>query len=287
MAHTLDQSKAYDRVERLNHGQARKRARQVARARKRVIVAAITAITATATSALAQDAPQIETDAPISITEVPSSTALAAINANTLSDRDVLELSLSLPQQLDNIRIPELDLPATDAGSTQFNLNFSDAACLSLSENCARDDRRTDLGLGQSFLKKSDDGIDLVLKPRASVRVDDNGQAALLGAVVEIGEHLFDRSDFKKNTWYLFAGADAEALTYSPDGLPYTPDGIVDFSSGHFHLQDRIIVGDAKAGLGYRIGDADVSLSYQHRQAQANDFTYKEDAATLSFTWKR
>jgi len=45
-------------------------------------------------------------------------------------------------------------------------------------------------------------------------------------------------------------------------------------TSGQFHLQDRIIVGDAQAGVGYRIGDADVSLSYMRREATAEDFRF-------------
>ena len=58
-------------------------------------------------------------------------------------------------------------------------------------------------------------------------------------------------------------------------------------TSGQFHLQDRIIVGDAQAGLGYRIGNADLSLSYLRREASGEDFSFNEDAAALSFTWKR
>ena len=98
--------------------------------------------------------------------------------------------------------------------------------------------------------------------------------------MVEIGEDLREGSDFKNNTWYVFAGADAEALTYSPNSMDR-------LTSGQFHLQDRIIVGDAQAGVGYRIGDADVSLSYMRREATAEDFRFSEDAAALSFTWKR
>lgn len=191
-----------------------------------------------------------------------------------------INLSPSFNQRFDSVTVPQLDLPATAVGSTLFKLDLSDAACLNLSEDCGRNNERLDLGLSKSFISNSDDGIDLVLRPRASFRFDDRSSSALVGAMVEIGENLREGSDFKSNTWYLFAGADAEALTYSPDGLN-------NFSSGNFHLQDRIIVGDAQAGLGYRIGDADVSLSYTRREAQAEDFSYTEDAAALSFTWKR
>jgi len=93
--------------------------------------------------------------------------------------------------------------------------------------------------------------------------------------------------DLSSNTWYVFAGADAEALAYSPDR---STRGI----TSDFMLQDRIIIGDAQAGIGYRVGDADVSLGYFRREINSfNDnpgssgFSSTEDAAALSFTWKR
>ncbi|GLQ22015.1 hypothetical protein ACFFUB_11240 [Algimonas porphyrae] len=179
-----------------------------------------------------------------------------------------------------NLDMPNLNLPVDAVGSTLFRLDLSNPACLSGTSTCDRRTDSIDLGLSPYITAKKDSGIDLVLRPRASFRFDDNSSSALVGAVVEIGEDLRRGSDFKTNTWYLFAGADAEALTFSPDGISQ-------LSSGQFHLQDRIIVGDAQAGLGYRIGDADVSLSYLRREAQAEGFSYNEDAAALSFTWKR
>lgn len=175
---------------------------------------------------------------------------------------------------------PTLDLPVEAIGSTLFKLDVSDSNCLTGAGRCERRSDRLSLGLSEYITAKKDSGIDLVLRPRASFRFDENSSSAVVGAVVEIGEDLRRGSDMKTNTWYFFAGADAEALTYSPDGVRQ-------MSSGQFHLQDRIIVGDAQAGLGYRIGDADVSLSYLRREANAEGFSYNEDAAALSFTWKR
>jgi hypothetical protein len=112
------------------------------------------------------------------------------------------------------------------------------------------------------------------------MRFNDEISSTAVGAVIEIGEDLREGSDFENNTWYFFAGADAEALTYSPNSIGR-------ITAGQFHLQDRIIVGDAQAGLGYRIGDADVSLSYMRREASGEEYKFVEDAAALSFTWKR
>ncbi len=181
---------------------------------------------------------------------------------------------------LDNLFVPSLDLPVDTIGSTLFKLDLSNPNCLTRSSNCDRRSNSVDMEISKYITAKQDSGIDLVMRPRASFRFDDDSSSALVSAVVEIGEDLRRGSEFGANTWYLFAGADAEALTYSPDGIRQ-------LSSGRFHLQDRIIVGDVQAGLGYRIGDADVSLSYLRREANAEGFSYNEDAAALSFTWKR
>jgi hypothetical protein len=175
---------------------------------------------------------------------------------------------------------PLLELPPAAVGSTLFKLDLTNPGCANGSGACLRRSDQLDLGLTDTFRRRSEKGLDLSLTPRASLRFDDEISSTAVGAVIEIGEDLRTGSEFKNNTWYFFAGADAEALTYSPSSVGR-------ITSGEFHLQDRIIVGDAQAGLGYRIGDADVSLSYMRREASTEEFTYKEDAAALSFTWKR
>ena len=221
--------------------------------------------------AVAAQAQTAKTDIDPAAAPLPSSPGLSLnVDAQTTIDR------------IGDIAIPRFDIPVEAVGSTLFKLDLSDASCLSGDGACLRrGDDLTGLGLTRSIAAKKDDGIDLVLRPRASLQFDDDGsRSALVGAVVEIGEDLRVGSEFSANTWYLFAGADAEALTYSPESLKR-------LSRGNFHLQDRIIVGDAQAGVGYRIGDADVSVSYLRREAQAEGLSFTEDAAALSFTWKR
>ena len=175
---------------------------------------------------------------------------------------------------------PSLDLPLEAVGSTIFKLDLTTPGCASGSESCTRRDDNLRLGLSDTFSRRSEKGLDLSLTPRASMRFDDEISSTAVGAVIEIGEDLREGSEFESNTWYFFAGADAEALTYSPNSIGRITDG-------QFHLQDRIIVGDAQAGVGYRIGDADVSLSYMRREASGEEYRFTEDAAALSFTWKR
>lgn len=175
---------------------------------------------------------------------------------------------------------PQLDLPPESIGSTLFKLDLTNTDCLTGEENCLRREDTLNLGYQKAFTSVSTKGLDLSLIPRAALRFNDESSSAVVGAVVEIGEDLRKGSNLENNTWYFFAGADAEALSYSPNSIGR-------LTSGQFHLQDRIIVGDAQAGLGYRIGNADLSLSYLRREASAEDYSFNEDAAALSFTWKR
>ena len=210
-----------------------------------------------------------------------SSAAVETIN-NSKSATVTEGLNFNLPANPDfsTQSGPQLDLSLDAVGSTVFKLDLTSPGCANGGEGCVRRDDSLNLGLTDTFRRRSEKGLDMSLTPRASMRFNDEISSTAVGAVIEIGEDLREGSEFKSNTWYFFAGADAEALTYSPNSVGR-------ITAGQFHLQDRIIVGDAQAGLGYRIGDADVSLSYMRREASTEEFKYVEDAAALSFTWKR
>ena len=228
--------------------------------------------------------------APVYVALFALSIATPVVAQDTAQTESTAAPSLSLSEGL-NFNLPassdftattgtQLNLPGNAVGSTLFKLDLSDPACITGTGACVSRNGRIDLGLSDTFTAKSKKGLDLSLKPRAAMQFDDGNSSALVGAVIEIGEDLRTGSDLKNDTWYFFAGADAEALNYAPNSVSR-------ITSGQFHLQDRIIVGDAQAGLGYRIGYADVSLSYMRREATAEDFKITEDAAALSFTWKR
>ena len=186
-------------------------------------------------------------------------------------------------------------LPLSNGGANISGLNTTglfdapgnSVGCLAGEQAClSQPVKQLDLGFSKSIKKTKQGGLDVELVPSASVRFDEGEQSALVGAVVRIGDDLRSK-DVASNTWYVFAGADAEALSYSPDR---STRGI----TSDFYLQDRIIIGDAQAGIGYRIGDADLSLGYMRREVNSfnnspgtQGFSSVEDAAALSFTWKR
>ena len=174
------------------------------------------------------------------------------------------------------------DLPTIgSAEQSVFKLDLTGQLCLGTVAECKRNEtRRIDLGFATDLTAGKRGGFNLQLTPRGHLQVGDDGKSALVGALVRIGDDLRKGSEINSNTWYFFAGADAEALTF-------TPNSVRRLTSGDFHLQDRIIVGDAQAGVGYRLGDADLALSYMRRQTNAESYSYDSDAAALSITWRR
>lgn len=188
----------------------------------------------------------------------------------------------SLVPQNFNVKMPE----TRSTRMLDLNLDFDSIGCLVGEQNCLSDDAQTSMGFSTSIAKNRKKGLDLELVPTASMHFDDESRSAVVGAVVRIGEDLRSK-EVASNTWYVFAGADAEALSYSPESATA-------LTRGEFGLSDRIIIGDAQAGVGYRIGSADVSLGYFRREISTlsdtlgtEGFSKTEDAAALSFTWKR
>jgi len=161
-----------------------------------------------------------------------------------------------------------------------FNLDDSGQLCLRTTDECALNNETVGLGIQGDFAKDAKNGIGIGVLPRAGVSFNDESSSALVGALVKIGDNLENAEDINPNTWYFFAGADAQAMTYTPGRESL--DG-----AGRFALRDSIIVGDAQAGVAYRLGTADVSLTYLRREARAENYKFEEDAAALSLTWRR
>ena len=209
-------------------------------------------------------------------------TTQRAIDLNTASGSGVLNLSPTLDGALLDL---DTDSSTLSGPPARALLDLGGETCVAGDPLCnARG--TTALGYSKAFRTGGLIGLDLELEPRAAVSFGDDEDSALVGAIVRIGDDL-KSTKVDNNTWYIFAGADAEAMHYSPDSLRR-------FTAGDFALQDRVIVGDAQAGIGYRMGDADVSVGYYRREVSsfekndpAQDFSLSEDAAAISFTWRR
>lgn len=181
----------------------------------------------------------------------------------------------------------DMSIDLIGASSAVIDLDMGELSCFGL-ENVCMTQNETIVGmeLSKKIKEANGRGLDVEVIPSAKMQFNDGAKSAGLGAMVRIGDDLRE-GDVASNTWYVFAGADAEARDYSAENT----SGLY---QGEFGLQNRLIIGDAQAGIGYRIGDADVSLGYFRREISsyndapgASGFSASEDAAALSFTLRK
>ena len=125
-------------------------------------------------------------------------------------------------------------------------------------------------------------GLDVGLSPRAGISLGDDGPAARAGATVRFGRYLGEL-EADRPAWWFFAGADRQAVLYDPGQGFDVRDALA--------MQPYAMVGDAQAGVAVRVGSADVSLAYVHRETRyalpQEDWETSEGFAAFSLTWKR
>lgn len=127
--------------------------------------------------------------------------------------------------------------------------------------------------------------LDVGLAPRFSFVENGDLTSRRVGGEVRMGTSLGIIGD-KLGTpegWYIFAGADGEALVWDAQGL--TPN------LNDMALTDKVTVGDLQAGVSVQRAGGELSLSYIHREVRYADrngsIETKEDFAGLSFTMRR
>ena len=130
--------------------------------------------------------------------------------------------------------------------------------------------------------------FDLGVVPRLAYREDGELKARSVGGEVRIGQNFDKRgSEDAPDSWYIFAGADGEALTYEPG-----ENGLTEFDSGDVALRDQVTVGDMQAGISVQRGQGQLSLSYIRREVSYHErglqgVTENEDFAGVSFTIRK
>lgn len=128
--------------------------------------------------------------------------------------------------------------------------------------------------------------FDLGLAPRIAMRDDGEIISRRVGGEVRIGRNLNITNSLEQpKGWYIFAGADGEALIWDAAVDGFTP------SFGGMSLSDKITVGDLQAGVSVQRAGGELSLSYIHREVRYSDrngsIETKEDFAGISFTMRR
>lgn len=131
-------------------------------------------------------------------------------------------------------------------------------------------------------------GFDVAAVPRISMREDGSFEQRRVGGEIRIGQNFDQRGEYvDAKSWYLFAGADGEALVYEPLRERDLTESMA--------LRDQVTVGDMQAGVSFTRGPGQVSLSYIHREVEFNERggggnvvgRESEDFAGISFTIRR
>lgn len=128
-------------------------------------------------------------------------------------------------------------------------------------------------------------GFDVGIAPRVAITRDGPFASRRFGGEVRIGQNFDKRGkEGPESGWYLFAGADGEALVWEPD----QSGGV---ASGDMALRDKVTVGDIQAGVSIQRGLGQISFSYIRREVEYHErnmgASENEDFAGVSFTIKR
>ncbi|MEO0607958.1 MAG: hypothetical protein AAFY82_06985 [Pseudomonadota bacterium] len=128
-------------------------------------------------------------------------------------------------------------------------------------------------------------GFDVGIAPRVEIIRDGQYASRRFGGEVRIGQNFDKRGENgPASAWYLFAGADGEALVWEPDQT-----GSV--TGGEMALHDKVTVGDIQAGVSIQRGLGQLSFSYIRREVEYHERNLSgsenEDFAGVTFTLKR
>ncbi|MEO1407748.1 MAG: hypothetical protein AAFV54_14860, partial [Pseudomonadota bacterium] len=131
--------------------------------------------------------------------------------------------------------------------------------------------------------------FDIGLVPRASLASEGDFSVRRIGAEFRLGQDIDQRGNaLGLPSWYIFAGADGEALIFNNN------TGSLGFNLGvveALQLRDQVTVGDIQAGLNVRRYGTNFAFSYIRREVEfvlgAEQMERDEDFGGLTISWRR
>lgn len=147
-----------------------------------------------------------------------------------------------------------------------------------------------DMSLGLSIKAPSDRtglGFDVSVLPRYAVRDEGDVSTQRVGGEVRFGQSLgLTDAGGVPQGWYLFVGADGEALVWDNSRSMPSLGDLLDMQ-----MTDQVTVGDMQAGFSIQRGPGQLSLSYIRREVKFDDrnrsLKDSEDFAGITFTMRR
>lgn len=184
-------------------------------------------------------------------------------------------------------------LPGSPVTDTSFSWNASPALSRVAADMAAASygqpaPEYNDISLGLAIAAGSERtglGFDVGVAPRMAIRDGSDLKAQRFGGEVRFGQGLIKEGGTPQG-WYVFVGADGEALVWDADISRLGLDNL-----GEMQLTDQLTVGDLQAGLSIQRGGGELSLSYIRREIEFSDrnrtLRDTEDFAGITFTMRR
>lgn len=147
-----------------------------------------------------------------------------------------------------------------------------------------------DISLGVSIAAPAETtglSFDVGVAPRVAIRDEGDVSSQRVGGEVRFGQGLnIVNNKGQPEGWYLFVGADGEALVWDNEaGMPSIGD-VFDV-----RVTDQVTVGDLQAGFSVQRAGGELSLSYIRREMKFSDrnrsLSDTEDFAGITFTMRR
>lgn len=122
-------------------------------------------------------------------------------------------------------------------------------------------------------------GLEFAVTPSANLVVDRDVSGAGAGAQLRLGRNVLGgRDSAKPGGWYVFAGADTQALTWRLEpGL-----GVAEA----VRLEEKTIVGDAQIGVAVQLPAGDLAFGVLHREVRQGGVSHDEQFVGVSFVMR-
>jgi len=112
---------------------------------------------------------------------------------------------------------------------------------------------------------------------RLDVRLDSGVKGVRFGALVRFGENIASPRQSGGRGWYIFAAADAQAVTWKLDGR----------AGEAVRLEEKSLVGDAQAGIAIGVGGGDLAFGFVHREFSYEGYSANEQFGGITFAITR
>ncbi len=146
-----------------------------------------------------------------------------------------------------------------------------------------------DVSLGVSIAATSGQtglGFDVGLAPRVAIRDGGDVKGRSFGGELRLGQGLGLADGAAPKGWYVFVGADGEALVWDTDMQRLGMNTLTDVQ-----MTDQLTVGDLQAGISVQRAGGELSFSYIRREMEFSDrnksLSDSEDFAGITFTMRR